>query len=182
MNARRALAAAAVALGLVAPSAVAGGSVALDGTKRTRTSYAATLTQPAASVSPDRTSANSDPTMPSLADCTATSCDITELRLTLPKGSTVGWFEANLSVQRSLNVTVVLYDANGRAVEHSDVTRPCCTGPAPQGNATDYAVPLAVSRLAAGKYRLVVFDRGGVGPFSASLEFHAHPPDRKAHK
>jgi hypothetical protein len=179
VNARRTLAATAVLLGLVASSADASGTVALDGKKHTKASYSASLSEPAASTNPDRASAQAgDPTMPSLADCTQSACDITDLRLSVPKGSTAGWFEANVTVDRTMNVTVVLYDAKGRAVEYSDVTRPCCNGTVSTGDST-YVVPLAASRLRAGSYQLVVFDRGGLGSFSAAVEFHAHPPDRK---
>jgi hypothetical protein len=176
------VAVAAVVLGLAASTSHAGGSLALDGKRKTTVRYDGQLSEPAANFGADRANVNGDPTqatMPVISDCTANSCDITELRLSLPKGSSTGWIQAMLTVPRTLNVTVVLYDAKGRTVGHADVTTgavvECCAGAPSQ----DYHLPLSVSRITAGRYRLVVFDRGGVGTFLATVEFHAHPQDRR---
>jgi hypothetical protein len=177
------VAVAAVVLGLTASSAGAGGSLALDGKRKTTVRYDGQLSEPAANFGADRANnLGPDPTMPVLSDCTAKSCDITELRLSLPKGSSTGWLQALLTIPRTMNVTVVLYDAKGRAVQYADVSNPCCGGSVECCASTpsaEYRIPLSVSRIPAGRYRLVVFDRGGVGTFQAEVEFHAHPQDRR---
>ncbi|MDQ1710593.1 MAG: hypothetical protein QOE45_43 [Frankiaceae bacterium] len=184
MTPRRALTVMLVALGLVASAADASGTRALDGQKRYRVRYGASLSQPA-TAGVQRAGASTDPsqaTMPMVADCSAASCDITDLTLTLPKGSTAGWFQVVVTVPQTLNIAVVLYDAKGRTVQSADITHSCCNwsvdccASSPGG---DYRVPLSVARLAKGRYRLVVFDRGGLGTFQADVEFHALPPDRR---
>lgn len=182
MNVRRVFAVAAVVLGLAASSAGAGGSLALDGKRKTKVHYDGQLSEPATNFGVDRASnVGGDPTMPALSDCTARSCDITELRLTLPKGTSSGWLQAVLTVPWEMNVTVVLYDAKGNAVQYADTTNPCCGAVACCDGApsSDYQMPLSVSRMPAGRYRLVVFDRGAPGTFRAQVEFHAHPQDRR---
>jgi hypothetical protein len=183
VNVRRVVAVAAVVLGLAVSSASAGGSLALDGKRKTKVRYDGQLTEPAANFGTDRANnLGSDPTMPALSDCSANSCDITELRLSLPKGSSTGWLQALLTLPRSMNVTVVLYDAKGRAVQYADATNPCCGGSVAccaSMPSAEYQIPLSVSRIPAGRYRLVVFDRGGAGTFRAEVEFHAHPQDRR---
>jgi hypothetical protein len=172
---RRTVLVAAVVLGAFAPDAGAKGSAALDGAKKVHVRYTGSLSTPAMSADTLR----SDSLTPSRSDCTKDSCDTTSLRLTLPKGSVEGRFQVSVATGRNLNVMIGLYDARNRLVSSADVSSKdsqpysCC-----DTIGDGYAVVLRVARLRAGRYTVVVFDRGGLGDFTADVDYHAHPPNR----
>lgn len=165
-----------LATGLLAPAAGASGTYALDGKARTHVRFGASLTVPAMSLRTD--------TQPQPGDCVSDgACDRTVLRLTLPKGSTVGRFEAVAHVDRNVNVAFGLYDAKGNPVDYADVTTEesqpydCCDEVSP-----GYVVVVKVARLKAGKYTMIAYDRGGAGTYYADVTYHAHPPIRQTPK
>ena len=173
MTTRRLLAATLAGVALLSSAADARGVKALDGVKRTKTTYEGTLTDAAAGTGTVMFRA------PSVDDCTDQSCDVTQLRLTLPKGSIEGKFTVTVRVPRELNLTVGLYNAKGGEVELADMTSPgstatsCC-----DPLETAYHVVLKIFRLPAGKYTLVMYDHGGIGTFRSTVEYTAHPPSR----
>ncbi len=175
MTARRIAAAVAVCAALVAPSAEARGTVSLDGYRRTKTSYSGTLSQPNASMTfhPERG------LTPTVQGCNDGSCDQTQLRLTLPKRSIEGKLVVTVEAPHLLATSIGLYNTKGTELAYSEMTSNsqgtvCCSGEPPEG----YILTLKVARLKAGRYTLVVFDRGGVGAFTAKVEYKAHPPSR----
>jgi hypothetical protein len=174
MSLRRTVAVAAALVGALAPSATAGGTVSLDGAKKSHHVYHGQLGGSAlgggtvGSVRPER------------AACNAGTCDVTTFRLSLPGSSRVGRFNVRLDVTRSLDAVVALYDAEGTEVEAADVTEAdqqpiqCC-----EEIGTGYQLHFEVPRLPAGTYELVVFDRAGTGGFDATVDYTARPPERR---
>ena len=177
MNVRRLAVAAAVALALLAPGAQAGGTSSLDGQRRTHLTFIGTLTEPAVNADVDQVRVGVDPDR---SACTKASCDITSLRLVLPRGSSTGRFVVTVAAARELNVALYLYDADGEVVAQADVDSlsgyvpPCCGG----ALQTMYTRGFVKPRLPGGTYTLVLYNRGGVGNFTADVDFRAHPPDR----
>ena len=170
MNVRTLVAVAtALSCALVAPSGAAQ-PVSLDGQRRTQVTYEGTVSAPA--MSPESVGAGE----PSRTDCTSSSCDVTAVRLTLPKGSAGGRFKATVRTPMELSVAVAMYDARGSRVAYTDHL-------GGNGALTLDAPPyrdltFSVGRLAAGQYTLVVFDRGGQGTFVVTLDYKANPPPR----
>jgi len=173
---------AAVAVALLCASAApstAGGTVTLDGVRRTHTSYKGELTDSIAM------SSQAPPVLydPVIEDCEVSpeACDITSVRLTLPRGTSSGRFKVTVTMPRELNGHVGLFDREGQRVATADVvtnTEPiCCTA-----EAGTWRAAFTVARLAPGDYTLVVFDRGGMGEFTAELDYKAYPPDRQRGK
>lgn len=171
MNVRSLAAVATVlACAFVAPSH-AGKPVALDGVRRTHVTYEGSVSTPA--FSPE--SAASGSTEANRADCTQTSCDVTAVRLTVPRGSAGGRFKAMVTMPPQLTVAVALYDARGDRAAYADLS---------SGSWTTAQMPylqlqFTVPRLPAGNYTLVVFDRAGQGSFTVDLDYKALPPARK---
>jgi hypothetical protein len=176
---RRAVAAAAVAVGLLAGSAAADSSVALDGRKRVRATFQGTVSNAAVAVGPDSVRIDADPTEPRPSDCVPGSCDTTKLRLTLPKGHSKGWFEVKVTAPRTLHLALAVLDAKNRTMQWTDpvgngqVVGECC-GTIP----TTYTLTLSKARMDPGTYSIVVYDRGGFGSFTGTVDFHALPKDR----
>ena len=172
----RTLAAVATALVCaVATPSTAGGTITLDGVRRTNVQYDGELTELAWSTDGSRVTVI-DPFEPYLEDCqTSASCDITALRVTLPKGTTAGKLKVVVTLPRQMNGAVALFDAEGTRVAKGDIVENaeplCCEVP-------NWKVSFTVGRLPAGKYSLVVFDRGGNGRFTLDATFRANPPDR----
>lgn len=175
----RPLAAVAVALlcASAAPSS-AGGTVTLDGVRRTHTSYKGEVTDSIAM------STQAPPVLydPVIDDCKASpgACDITSVRLTLPAGTSAGRFKVTVTMPRELNGHVGLFDREGQRVATADVLQNdpiCCTT-----DVMTWKASFTVARLAPGDYTLVVFDRGGMGTFTAELDYKAYPPDRQRGK
>ncbi len=167
-----------VMLTVTVPGAHAASAMTLDGKGRTHVRYTGNLKLPAVKVSGDRMRA--DILTPSVADCGVTSCDITQVRLLLPRGTSTGRLTVAVTVDRTLNGYVVLYDGKGQQVHAVDLVGAfpaCCTG-----TETTYVLAFTEWQLYAGKYSLVLFDRGGAGNFTADVEFKAHPPDRQKAK
>jgi hypothetical protein len=173
MYARRAAAVALVVVGMLASGAHATGSSTLDGTRRTRFSYQgelseSTLVTGEASTSPERA------VEPTPADCTRGSCDISRVRLTVPRGRQSGQldYEALLSdpVTGAPSTTSVasaaLYDSKGKQVLRSSL---CC--------GLD-ALRLSHPRLPAGSYTVVIYNQGQPTHFEATLTWVANPPHR----
>jgi len=178
VNLRRlAVVAAALACAVAAPS-TAGGSMAMDGVRRTHAVYKGVVTSPALTLDANRVA--SYPVEPAIEDCGPPgSCDLTTLRLTLPKGTTAGRFRATITMPLELNGAVALFNAEGERVAQGDVLSNgqtlCCDAPR-------WQVTLAVARLAPGQYTLVVFNHGGQGEFTADVDFKANRPDRQRGK
>jgi hypothetical protein len=186
MPARRTALVASLVLVALAPSAHAAGTKPLDGKRRTHVRFSAHLDDPAFDVNSDRT--RNDPLMPTRQDCSSpNSCDVTDLRLTLPPDTSGGVFTASLKVERTLNVYVVLYDSRGGVTKSLQPVDPehdddCCDDyvRAPGSDLdTDYVVDFTIGRLRAGKYTLVVYDRGGTGAVTTDISFTALHPDRQ---
>lgn len=147
----------------------------LDGGKNRSRSYTGTLTSPIIPVG----SIGPEPRYPRLSDCTPTSCDTREILLVLPKNTTWGRFSAKVTAPTELNVALMLFKPDGEMVAHNELwvapnnaEYSCCQQPV-------YELSIRKPFLAAGTYVLAVVDRAGVGRFSASVEWVAHPPDRK---
>jgi hypothetical protein len=173
---RRTVAAAALLCGALAPAAHASGTYAMDGKRTTHAHFSGTLMMPAVSARGDVKSVP--------GDCISTTrCDRTTLRLTLPKGSTLGRFEVVAHVERNLNLALGLYDAKGNPIDYADLTSDdaqpydCCDTISP-----GYVVAVRAARLKAGTYTLIAYDRGGAGSFTADATYHARPPIRQTPK
>lgn len=176
MGIRRALAVTAVLLGLVASGqAGAAESYRLDGKRTTVRTYRATLTETSL---PVRGATTVPPPLdPVLEDCTPGACDLREFHLALPKGTTWGSLNATLVVPRTLAAAYVLYNAKGEYVRSDDIVwlggLDCCTQ-------ADYTLEIDIDKLRGGRYTLAVVNRGGLGEVKATVQWLAHPPDRKA--
>ncbi len=173
----RSLAAVAIALSCAfATPSTAGGTVELDGVRRTHAVVRGQVSEPAF-VASERLV---NPLEPTLKECGSTSCDLTLVHVSLPKGSTAGRFRATVTMPRALNGYVALYNREGQRVGQAHLLQPgesfCCDV---QGMYPNWQVTILVPRLVAGTYTFVVFDRGGVGDFTAELDFRAYPPDRQ---
>lgn len=166
----------ALACALATPS-TAGGEVVLDGARRTHATVRGEVTTPAFTIAGVPEIVEIDPTTTS---CTTTSCDFTDLRLTVPRGSSSGRFKVTLTMPRELNGSVALFNAKGERLAKADITQPnepmCCSG---DELYPTWRISFVVTRLVPGTYQLVVFNRGGVGEFTADLEYKANPPDRQ---
>lgn len=171
----RPLAALAIALSCAfAAPATAGGTVILDGVRRTNAVVRGEVNEPAF-VATERLVEPFDPT---LKECGSSSCDITVVTARLPRGSTSGRFRVTVTMPRSLNGYIALYNREGERIAQADIleSQTCCN---PEDMYPDWRATFVVPRLAAGTYQLVVFDRGGRGQFTADLELRANPPDRQ---
>jgi hypothetical protein len=159
---------------LAGTHADAASTFSMDGKRTKQKRYSGTLTEfaQARNGSPD------DPVTPTLEDCSATSCDIRELRLMLPKGTTWGRFRATVKLPMQSAATLVLYDTKGKVVTMDDAVtaggamNPCC-------EELSYHLDLSQERLRAGRYTLAIINRAGMGDFKASVDWVAHPPDRR---
>ena len=118
------------------------------------------------------------PTTPSPDDCTPGSCDLRDLRLTLPRGASSGVFTAELDVPATMAVAVVLYDSDGTYVAGADAVllglMPACCG-----DPLRYTLKIAKDRVPAGGYTIAIVNRGGTGKVEATVTWKAHPPDRR---
>lgn len=174
MNVRRIVTVAAVALGLLATGpADAAGTYALDG-KRTKSKvWSGELSQVAVPMSAT-TRLSTDPL---IDDCTsASACDVKELRLTLPKNTSQGIFSVQVLVELPLMAAVGLYTPQGEAILVDDGL---LLGPAIGGEYLyEYTLDLSRYRMDPGRYLLAIINRGGQGPYKATLRWTAHPPDR----
>lgn len=179
MNSRRlAAVATALACALVAP-ANASGELSLDGVKRTHATVKGLVQTPAFTVVGIPTMTDVDPHP---ASCTTTSCDFTDLSLTVPNGSSTGRLKVTVTMPRELNASVGLFDARGQRVAKADVVdslNDCCT---PESYVPFWQMSFVVTRLVPGPYQVVVFDRGGLGEFTLDVDFRANPPDRQRGK
>jgi hypothetical protein len=171
------VACAALASGLVS-GASAAAPVALDGTRRHHATYTATVSDVVVGTTNEIGSATV--MEPSRDDCTKTSCDITRLHLTLPRGSTVGRFSVGVDLPRELYATGKLYDIRGKelysvdALSSNDFPVSCCGT-----DSTGYRLSFEIPRLSAGDYVFVVFDRGGSGSFTVAVDYTARRPERR---
>ena len=180
MNVRPLAAAAVALLCASATPSTAGGQVSLDGVRRTRTSYKGQVSDSIAM------STQAPPVVyePAIEDCNASpaACDITTVRLSLPEGTSAGRFKVTVTMPRELNGEVGLFDREGTRIATGDIllsnteSQCCSTSPA------TWKTSFMVARLSPGDYTLVVFDRGGMGSFTAELDYKAYPPDRKRGK
>jgi hypothetical protein len=109
---------------------------------------------------------------PEPVDCTPSSCDVSTLRLVVPKGRQSGRFtyradfESTTPVVRSFDPAatayVALYDDKGLQVAGATVFLG--------------QVQFTRSRLAPGTYRLYVFNQGGPTAFEATVTWLVNPP------
>lgn len=180
MQRHRTVTIASLALALVGVPARAAGNRTLDGVRHTQLTYTGSLNRPALPVATDRARLD-DPLVPQLTDCTVASCDVTRLRLTVPRTAPGGRFAVNLLVERTLSLYVALYDAKG-VEKYAVQTAPsndgscCVTYVQPKNTAGTvqwYELSFALGRLPAGTYTLAVYDRGGTGAFSAVVDYRA---------
>jgi hypothetical protein len=183
-SARTALAALAAAGVLATGLSTGAGAVSsiwLDGSRRHHATYTASVDEVVIGGTVDVGSATV--LDPSKDDCTEQSCDVTRLHLTLPRGSTVGRFTVAVDVPRDLYAVGKLYDARGNEVyavdplTSDDFPVNCCAT-----TDTGYRLSFEIPRLAAGDYVFVVFDRGGSGSFTASVDYSARRPERRTHR
>lgn len=173
-----AVAAAVLAAWMAAPAAAAPTTYRLDGKRSTTQSYRAALSTPYVPASTGG-SAEVDPTVPDTAGCayTPSSCDIRTLRLTLPKGRSRGQLRVTVVVPTTLNAALVLY--GGKNPQTDEIWRRRDSDPPPACCKVDsYTLDITIGRMPAGTYQLAVIDRAGVGEFTATVEWTAHPPDR----
>jgi hypothetical protein len=172
--ARRVLATTTVLVALLAAAPAQAASYRMDGTRRKSTHYAGILDE----TSVPFAASNGDPRTPALADCTERSCDIRELQLTLPRGTSWGRFYASVRVERALGAAIALYDAKGSYVTGTDALDPNAVlntdGPY-------YTLTVYRERMRPGRYTFAIVDRGGTGGFEVTAEWVAHPPDRRKH-
>lgn len=176
MNVRRIVVAAAVALGLLATTpAGAAGTIALDGKRTKAKTWSGELSEVALPMS-----ASTRPSFqPLVEDCTsASTCDVKELRLTLPKNTSKGIFSVQVVVELPLMAAVGLYKPNGETILVDDGL---LLGPAygDEENLYEYTLDLSRYRMDPGRYLLAIINRGGQGPYKATLHWTAHPPDRR---
>lgn len=174
MDVRTALAATSALIGLLASAAPssAANTHTMDGKKRTTATYKATLTEALVPSTPPRSLLS---VTPELKDCRPASCDLRDLRLVLPKGTSRGNFTATIVIPRQLVASVVLYNATGDVVAEDDTVSmvACCDF------GTHYTFVVPYERLYTGRYTLAVMNRGGSGQFQGTIEWTAQPPDRK---
>lgn len=173
MKPRRTLVAATLAFGLLGSGSADAVGYRMDGVKRTKASYDGVLTQ---SVMRVPMSTTGDPMTPERGDCTAQSCDVRDLILTLPKGTTWGKFTATVTVERTVGAALYLYDPKGEIAASDDVL---LLGGWSNAGATSYDLIIDVRRMRAGRYVLALVDRAGQGAFQAKVDWVAHPPDRR---
>ena len=178
MNVRRTLVATSVLVGLLASAADAAGTVTLDGKKRTVARYEGDLEEFAYSTA---AASRTDPTVPAREDCTEQSCDIKELRLSVPKGSPSGRFRATLTADRALNAAFYLYGSKGQVLASADTLKePEASGEiGAEPDDLTYTLTLTVARLIPGKYALTAYNRGGSGHYLVEITYYALPPPRR---
>lgn len=140
----------------------------LDGRRSRTTSYAGQLNGPAVPMSGTM---RQQPLEPDIDDCTDQSCDVRELRLTLPRNVSSGRFHATVVVDTALQASLVLYNAKGTVLAQHNAYD------AEQKDDFTYQLDVHVERLPRGQYTLALVDRAGTGNFSATLAWVAHPAD-----
>lgn len=178
---------AAVAL-LAAPAAA---STNLDGVRTTRHAYDGTLVNPvvlAGSVDPGATPRRLH--SPEPADCDDTSCHVSEVVLRVPSGIRTGAFTFRVTPEPETGtptgyadlIAYGVYDARGNRVGYwgpsgtpRTISRPEDALPLRPSTA---ARPIVISRLAPGRYTLVVYNLGGPTSFSATVTWEADKPSR----
>lgn len=177
MTVRRLLVATSVAFGVLAAGpANAGQAYSLDGRRTTTKSWKATITETSVP-----SMSTGDPLTPQLADCTARSCDVHQLRLTLPKGTTWGRLAARVTAPRGLETVLVLYDAKGEVISSRDGLMAGDFTPG-EDDPTTYTMELSLNWVTKGTYTLALHNRAGAGEASATVEWVAKRPDRKARR
>jgi hypothetical protein len=162
----------AVAL-LAAGGADAATKHSLDGRRTTTAHYKGDLDSP---VIPTEAATQPDPTTPALADCTPGACDIRELHLMLPRGSSAGRFHATVVVDSSLEATLVLYNAEGEVLQRHDWYNSVPNED--DDGSLKYQLDVHVERLSRGLYTLALIDQAGIGSYDATLAWVAHPRPR----
>lgn len=174
MALRSTLAATVVAVALLGGAAQATGSSTLDGTKRTDWSYQGQLDDSTLSTPGQGRDVTDAALEPHQSDCTPTSCDVSMVRLTVPRGRQSGRFtydvvlsEPVVGSPNTLATTVAaLYNSKGERVLRSSAC--CMLG----------TLRLTHPRLLAGNYKIVIYNQGAPTRFVASLKWVANPPHR----
>jgi hypothetical protein len=173
VNVRRVLvAASAVGALLASTPATAVGTYTLDGHRTTSKTWSGVLDAPSVPV----TGATRLATDPVLEDCTAQSCSVRNLRLTLPKGRTKGEFVVSGVFDASMAGALVLYNAKGEYVRSADLVGCCGQFDVEQST---YGLNFKIKMLNAGRYTFAVVNRGGTGTFKATITWTALPPERR---
>lgn len=178
MDVRRALAATSVVAGLLgaAVPAHAGTTYTLDGRKTRTVQYQGVLSESSIKI---ESATREQPLAASRADCSATSCDLRAVNLTVAKGATAGRIKISVDFSRELEAALIVYDAKGAVVASDDVLSPSA---GTQQNCCDdvtYRLQIARERLPKGRYTIAIVDRVGIGSFAATVDWFAHPPDRR---
>lgn len=158
---------AAVAAVMAAVTMSSGASAAeeskrLDGHKATSLEYSDNLSGP--TVYQGITQDAGSSVTPTQAWCkgAASSCHMTELTLTLPRGRETGRLVVNLTHGGSSKMHVGVYDAEGGEV----TPQSACCGP----------TRVVASQLPPGTYTVVVYDDVGQGPFEVLVSWNANRP------
>lgn len=174
MTVRRLLVATSVAFGVLASvPASAGQTYSLDGRRNTTKHWKAELYETRI----PSVSSTQEPLTPQLSDCTDGSCDVHQLRLTLPKGTTWGRLTATVTAPRGMETVLVLYSAKGDVIASRDglMAGEFSAGDDP----TTYTMELSLNWLTKGTYTLALHNRAGAGEATSKLEWVAKRPDRK---
>lgn len=160
---RLVIAAVAVAVGLGGVADARSGGT-LDGSRRRSFSYDGDLT---GTTLPQQAVAGRDYPRPS--DCGETDCDVTTLRLTVPRGRQSGRLDYVIRFDHSLSAEVALYDAADREVRRAESR---------EVEIDSYTMRLSVTRLRPGRYTIVVYAAAGSGSFQATAQWRVNPPHR----
>lgn len=166
----------AVAL-LVTTPAQAGTTYQLDGRKKRTVNYNGVLSE--SSLLRMDSVTREEPLTASRTGCTDASCDLRAVSLGVAPGGTAGRLKVSVTFARELEAALLLYDAKGKLLASDDVLNPvppkqdCCEG-------LTYRLEVTQERLPRGRYTIAIVDRVGTGTFQATVDWFAHPPDRRS--
>ena len=165
---RTALVALAMTAVLGTPAIGAGPKAHLDGQKRTSHSYGGTLSGPTVYAGVTNEGAQVQTGEPHPSWCTASTCDSTQLKLSLPPGRQSGRLVVELTVtdseQSKASMHFVVYDDEGEALPGQSA---CCA-----------ASRFVATRMKDGDYTVVVYVDAGAGDFTVDVSWTANPPHR----
>lgn len=176
MHPRRTAAAVLAGVALLAGAADATGSSSLDGARRTNWTYTGRLDESTLATPGQGRNPADAALAPHPSDCTTSSCDISRVRLSVPRGRQSGQFSYQVTfVGTTLgepnvasSASAALYDSRGNEVL---VTPFCCSM---------WSMRLDSPRLPAGSYTIVIYNQGAPTSFEATLRWVANPPHRSS--
>lgn len=165
---RTALVALAMTAVLGTPAIGAGPKEHLDGQKKTSHSYGGTLSGPTVYLGVTNDGAEVGAAEPHPSWCQASTCDSTELGLSLPPGRQSGRLVVELTVsdteQSKASMHFVVYDNENEPLPGQST---CCT-----------ASRFVATRMKGGDYKIVVYVDAGAGDFDVDVSWTANPPHR----